>query len=145
MPFRRLIVAYDFSEPAARCLSYVAQLANKLDAELHLVHVHQNYEAPDVPAGVPWPTAEQTERYLLFLQDELRRAAEAVCPERIDKIRYHVLRGDPVRDLERAAAALAADLICVGATGKRAVERLLLGSVAQSILRTSPVPVLSVH
>jgi nucleotide-binding universal stress UspA family protein len=57
----------------------------------------------------------------------------------------HVVRGNPVRRIEALAEQLGASCICIGSTGKGAVQRLLLGSVSQSIVRTSRIPVLTVH
>lgn len=146
MPFRKILVAYDFSEPAGRAFEYGAELATKLGAELHLVHVHQSYELKGtVRTGVPWPTTEQTERYLRFLGEELRSIARRAAPQAADKIVYHLVCGDALPTLQKLAQEVSADLICIGSTGKGAIARMLLGSVTQSMLRNSEVPVLSVH
>jgi nucleotide-binding universal stress UspA family protein len=146
MTFRHILVAHDFSDPANRTLLFASRLATRLGSQLHLIHVHPDYEAPSANGpGVPWPSADQTERYVRFLQEELRRTAQAVVPELADKITYHVVRGDPVKGIETAAERVGAELICVGSTGKGAVERVLLGSIAQRILRSSKVPVLTIH
>ena len=57
----------------------------------------------------------------------------------------HIVRGDPAKRILAVAEEIGADMICVGATGKGGVQRLLLGSVSQHVLRTSKVPVLVVH
>lgn len=147
MTIKTILAAYDFSDPATRALKEAVRLSKELGAALHLVHVHVDiYTTPDVPAaGVPWPSADQVERYIQFLHQELARAAHAAAPETADKIQIHVVRGDPVRSLLACADRVGADLICVGSTGKGAVQRLLLGSVTQSVLRTSKTPVLTVH
>ena len=147
MTIKTILVAYDFSEPADRALKEAARLSKELGAALHLVHVHVDiYTTPDVPAaGVPWPSAGQVERYLQFLNHELRRAAQVTAPEIADKVQIHVVRGDPVRSVLACADRIGADLICVGSTGKGAVQRALLGSVTQSILRSSKAAVLTVH
>jgi nucleotide-binding universal stress UspA family protein len=61
------------------------------------------------------------------------------------EVPIHVVRGDAVKRILAVAAEISADLICVGATGKGAAQRLLLGSVSEYLLRTSSVPVLVVH
>jgi len=147
MTFRKILLAYDFSEPANRALLFAAELATKLGAELHLLHVHVDiYDGRSEPAaGIPWASQDQTDRYMRFLHSELHNSARAVVAELADKLTYHVVRGDPVKRIEAMAEELGADLICLGSTGKGAVARVLLGSVAQLVLRTSKVPVLSVH
>jgi nucleotide-binding universal stress UspA family protein len=57
----------------------------------------------------------------------------------------HVVRGEPIKRIEARVQEIGADVLCVGSTGKGAVQRALLGSISQRILRTSPVPVLTVH
>jgi nucleotide-binding universal stress UspA family protein len=57
----------------------------------------------------------------------------------------HVVRGEPIKRIDALRQEIGADLIAVGSTGKGAVERALLGSVSQRIVRSSPVPVLTVH
>ena len=147
MSFQNILVPFDFSEPAGRALKLAGQLAPKLGAKLEVVHVHVDlYDGRSQPqAGIPWPTQEQTERYMRFLHEELHRACQTLLPNQADTISYHVVRGDPVKRIEALAKETDADMICLGSTGKGAVARLLLGSVSQKIVRESSVPVLTVH
>jgi len=147
MSFQRILVACDFSAPASRALAYAYGLSQKLGSALEVVHVHPElYDARgDATLGLPWPSTEQTDRYLRFLNEELKRTLQGVAPELAEKARCHILRGEPVRRILALAEELGADLICVASTGKNGVERVLMGSVSQSLLRESAVPVLVVH
>jgi nucleotide-binding universal stress UspA family protein len=147
MVFRTILVAHDFSEPADRALSMAAHFAQTLHAKLHILHVHKDlYDGrADDAAGIPWPTTEQTARYLRFLHEELLRVVRNVAPELQAEISYHVLRGEPEKRIAATADEIEADLICLGSTGKGAVDRTLMGSVSQRIVRTSKIPVLTVH
>jgi nucleotide-binding universal stress UspA family protein len=145
---KKILVAHDFSDPASRALVFAADLAAQLGAEVELLHVHPDvYDGHSDPSlGLPWPAPDQVERYLRFLDSELERAAiTALGPERGRKLKRHVVRGEPAKRIAGQAKELGADLLCVGSTGKGAVERVLLGSVSQRILRTSEIPVLTVH
>ena len=147
MTIKRIVVAHDFSAPADRALAFAAELARSTGAALEVVHVHPDvYDGHSEPSlGIPWPTEGQEERYLRFLEQELLRAVRAVLGDEVESVRRHVVRGDPVKRVQAVTKEVGGDLICVGSTGKGAVERLLLGSVSQLILRTSDVPVLIVH
>lgn len=147
MAIKTVLVAHDFSDPSNRALLFAAELSKKLGATIQVVHVHPDvYDGHSDPAlGLPWPTPAQEERYLKFLDTEVERAVSAVLGEESKGIKHHILRGDPVKRIAGLAKELGADLICLGSTGKGAVERVLLGSVSQLLLRTSPVPVLTVH
>jgi len=147
MRFTKVLVAHDFSEPANRALSFAAGLAEKVGASLEVVHVHPDvYDGHgDAALGTPWPSQDQEERYLRFLDEELARVVEAILGGAAAKVVRHVVRGDPIKRIVALRQEIGADLLAVGSTGKGAVERALLGSVSQRIVRTSAVPVLTVH
>jgi nucleotide-binding universal stress UspA family protein len=146
MTIAKILVAHDFSDTATRALRYAARLARDIGATLEIGLVYPDiydgrYDAslvlPDSPPG-------QGERYLRFLEEELKRIAITTLAAEGANIRCHVRRGDPVKQLEELAREIGADVICVGATGKGAVQRVVLGSVSQLVLRSSQVPVLVV-
>lgn len=147
MRFTKVLVAHDFSEPANRALAFASQLAEKVGASVEVVHVHPDvYDGHgDAALGTPWPSPDQEERYLRFLDEELARVVRNVIGARADGVARHILRGEPFRRIEALRDEIGADVIAVGSTGKGAVERALLGSISQRIVRTSPVPVLTVH
>jgi nucleotide-binding universal stress UspA family protein len=147
MQLSKILVAHDFSEPANRALGFALGFARRLGATLEVVHVHPDvYDGHSDPAlGTPWPTPEQEQRYLRFLDQELARVIGLAIGAAGDDVARHVVRGNPVKRIEELAAQLGASVICIGSTGKGAVQRLLLGSVSQSIVRSSRIPVLTVH
>jgi len=110
-----------------------------------MVHVYQDVEGSAGSWEGPWPHADQVERYIRFLRQELRDAARDVLGDRADAVSMHVERGDPVKRLNACAEQLHADMVVIGATGKRVGQRLVLGSVSESVMRTSRVPVAVVH
>lgn len=147
MKLSKILVAHDFSQPADRALQFAATLADRLGAELHVVHVHPDvYDGHSEAAlGTPWPQHDQEERYLRFLDQEVERAITSVLGDGAAKVTRHIVRGDPVKRIESLAGEIGADALCLGSTGKGAVDRVLLGSVSQRVVRSSPVPVLTVH
>jgi len=144
---KKILVAHDFSPPADRALAFAASLADKVGAAIEVVHIHPElyggYGDPSV--GVPWPTPEQGERYLRFLESETQNAVQRVMGDKAASVKCHVARGEPAKRLVALAEELHADTICLGSTGKGAVERVLLGSVSERVLRTSKIPVITVH
>lgn len=143
MTFQKILVAFDFSEPSRRGLEFACQLARRGGGEINIVHVHpESYLAGGEPAlGTPWPTPEQSERYIRFLQSELEKLVPSDLTERVH---CEVRDGDPKALLLAEAKHLGSDLLCMGTTGKGAVERMLLGSVSQHIVRRCPIPVVTV-
>ena len=140
---RTIVVATDFSEHADHALDYAVELATRLGASLHLIHsIH-------IPAmGVH----EIGIAYNAMAIESMTRAAEAQLDARI--ARYHgrieieTARcevGDARDVIDRAAEQLGADLIVIGTHGRRGLKRMLLGSVAEAVVRTAPCPVLTVR
>jgi len=143
---RRILVAHDFSEPSNRALRFAATLARDVSAQIELVHVMPDLDdgRGELTLAVPPTMPGQGERYMRFLQEELERAVQQALPELAGKLPCHALRGDPVTRIEALAKEIGADIVCLGATGKGAVARVLLGSISQLVLRTSTLPVLIV-
>ncbi|MDO9116521.1 MAG: universal stress protein [Nitrospira sp.] len=121
----RLLAATDFSPDADQALQIVSTLARLTQAKVCVVHV----------AGKGMGR-KNGERKLNVLLDGLRRqglAVEGVC-----------LPGEPVETILSQAAGWEADLISVGTQGRRGLSRLILGSVAEGVLRRAGCPVLVV-
>jgi len=131
---RNVVCATDFSGPAETALLHALAIARAHDARLHLVHT--------------WDVAPYIERIAEMrasIERELAAELEATA-HRHEVPGVPILRalrrGHPPEEAIRLAIEVEADLLVVGTTGKRGVDRLLLGSVAERIARTSPVPVL---
>jgi nucleotide-binding universal stress UspA family protein len=142
---KKILVAHDFSDPANRALAFAADLAEQLGASVEIMHVHPDvYDGHSDPAlGLPWPAPDQLDRYMRFLDTELERVVRGVLGEA--PLKRHIVRGEPAKRIASMANEVGADVVCLGSTGKGAVERVLLGSVSQRVLRASPMPVLTVH
>jgi nucleotide-binding universal stress UspA family protein len=148
MTINKILATFDFSEAAGRALSYAHQLARATGARLEVVYVHPElYDGRGNPElGLPWPSAGQEERYLRFLAQELKSALTSLLgAEAAQEIVVHIEHGDPVKRMLATVDRYGIDLLCVGATGKGAMQRVMLGSVSESLLRRSTVPVLIVH
>ncbi|MFT3928560.1 MAG: universal stress protein [Myxococcales bacterium] len=141
--YQRVAVAYDFSEPARLALEFAAHVVRSTGGRIELIHVHPGVYWGELQPNFadPWPSPELAARYMRFLEAELRRV---VPSDLLERTRCHALEGDPKQAVLARAQDVHAELICVGATGKGGVERAMLGSVSHSIVRHSPVPVLTV-
>jgi nucleotide-binding universal stress UspA family protein len=147
MAIQTIAIAFDFSEPAGRALRWAQELAVLMHARLEIVQVYPDlYDGRgDVALGLPWPSAGQEDRYLRFLEQEVRGAAQILLGEDSASFGVRVVRGDPVKRFLAAAEEMRADLLVVGATGKGRVQRMMLGSVSEYLLRLSHVPVAVIH
>ncbi len=142
MTIRRILCPVDFSDLSERGLRYAVDLASQISAEVVLLYVHElsDYLVPPSPAALidMWPTALETARRDLVAL-AARYAGHGVTVSAV--VREGVARSEIVQ----AASDLDAQLIVIGAHGRGGMSRLLLGSVADRVLRRSPVPVLVVR
>lgn len=141
----RILVAFDFSAPARRALALAKDLGQAGGGRIDVVHVvHDPYEGLEhPPRDSLWGNTEETEGYLDSLRGRLKAEVEQVFGAS-SSTGIHVVRGDIDEEILALAKQLGADLVIVGTTGKRAVDRFLLGSVSSRVLHRSKIPVLTV-
>jgi nucleotide-binding universal stress UspA family protein len=141
MNFRRILIAVDGSPLAAHAADAGIELARSLGGELALIHVVDPAQcwAPElgVPAAELIQSAEQDARRLLA---EFRPRATLQGPPL-----EFVQVGKPAHEIVKAAREWPADLIVIASHGRGGISRLLLGSVAEGVIRHAPCPVLVVR
>lgn len=141
---RRILVPTDFSEPAEAALRYGKALAEEFGSTLHLMHV-----VPE-PYIYPWGTEISTMPLVDLLTSSETQAADRLKTLVDDtgalkgRVKTSTAIGTPVDKILQQVADDGIDLIVMGTHGRGAVGHLLLGSVAERIVRRSPVPVLTV-
>jgi nucleotide-binding universal stress UspA family protein len=142
--FRRILVPHDFSHQATVALKAAAQLAREHDGTLTVLHVVVPFYVPaDVPFGfaadaMPSPAAfvpEQRKR----LESLVRKALGADAP----RVAYRVDVGDASQCILDAARR--ADSIVMSTSGRSGLSHLLIGSVAEKVVRHANVPVLTIR
>lgn len=144
--FHRILVPVDFSETSNRALDAAVKLAQQLRSEMVLLHVGS---VPDYPlASIP-PEVGTVPRVMLEMYERLaaqqREALENLARDRVPADISHRLRvreGFPPEEILAEAAAEGCDLIVLGTHGRTGVSRVLMGSVAERVVRGSPVPVM---
>lgn len=130
---QRILVPTDFSRHADAALSHAVRFAHAFDGEVHLLTVQVPF-GPTSPLIDEFP--DETEA-----RNELMRLPTGDVPD-VRMVRRGITVGPTVIDY---AEENEIDLIVMGSHGRRGVPRLLLGSVAEEVLRASPCPVLIVH
>ena len=135
---KHILVPTDFGEPAERATEYALALAKKFEAKLTLMHV---YSIPTYgyAEGFAWPVEELGKA----AQKALETAVAAV-KQRSAGIESTLVMGAPWEQILLVAKQRAVDLIVMGTHGRRGLSRMFLGSVAERVVRMSPVPVLAI-
>jgi len=140
---KRVLVATDFSEFSDAALKYGLNLAKTFGASLHLLHV--------VTAPLPDPVRNCPTGVMGEMRDfeanARKRLASLVSPEELTASRVvaAAICGDPSDEIVRYAVGNDVDLIVCGTHGLRGWNRLMMGSVAEKLVRKAPCPVLTVH
>ncbi len=135
----------DFSEFSEHAIRYACELAEKFGAELHLLNVLQDYDA--VAPG----TGEAFTPFTDWLPELRKQSQEqlAAQPGPEWSLKVHVHRttrvGAPVDEIVKYAKEHHIDLIVQGTHGRKGIKHMLLGSVAENIVRYAPCPVLTVR
>jgi len=140
---RKILVATDFSSTADSAEKLAFQLARLLGAELHLIHVRVILEDPLM-----------AEEHQLEIE-RLMSSADEATKEAFDRTRggdreitveTHLVRSVSAAEaIVETASELECDLVVMGTHGRRGIKHLLLGSVAENVLRSVDIPVLTVR
>lgn len=144
---KTILAPTDFSEQADAAVAYAADLARKFDARLILLYVFDlplivgTYDEDlHVPGGVDPGKFESMGD---AAAGKLEALADRYEARGID-VEPRVVEGGPAPEIVKAARALEADLLVMGTHGRRGLDRWILGSVAASVVRSAPCPVLTV-
>jgi nucleotide-binding universal stress UspA family protein len=139
---RKILYPTDFSSYSNQAYFHAVALSESYCASLTIVHVHTSIVGLTVGAdmGIPFPGEAIAEE-----RDYLRRQLEQIRPlyARIP-VAHVLLEGDPAEEIIRYAMEERMDLIVMGTHGRTGLMRMLLGSVADKVLRGAPCSVLVV-
>jgi nucleotide-binding universal stress UspA family protein len=140
---RTILVPVDFGDASNAALDFAVDLVEGTDAKIYVLHT---FEIPFVglPDGVVAATAEVTSRLVNAAQ---RALDDTIARYKDRKVRLKALlkQGDAREVILAQVKEHDADLVCIGTHGRRGIARALIGSVAESVVRTCPVPVLTTH
>jgi nucleotide-binding universal stress UspA family protein len=135
MATKTIVFPTDFSTASDAALPHAESLAKSSGARLLIVHVEEPplaYGGGELYYGLPEPSSE---RILKMLEDV--RPKDPAVP-----FTHRLTMGDPAGEIVRIAGDEGAEMIVLGTHGRTGMTRLLMGSVAESIVRRAPCPVL---
>jgi nucleotide-binding universal stress UspA family protein len=138
---KKILVTTDFSDHSAAALDHAISLAEFHRAELHLLHVIEEGTPPAPRKGDARPASVQRR------EASARRQMARFIYEHIDEfttIRDAIRFGTPDIEFIRYAKENAIDLIVIATHGRTGLAHIVMGSVAERVVRSSPVPVLTV-
>jgi nucleotide-binding universal stress UspA family protein len=141
---KKILFATDFSECAKAAQNYAAAFAEQFHADLHVLHV-----LPDVALMVPeaGTSFSLPQNYMLDMKNEAQRSIDMLFPDakQREAVVRNVRMGNPFLEIVKYAEENQIDLIVIGTHGRGALMHLLMGSVAEKVVRKAGCPVLTVR
>lgn len=134
-----ILVAIDFQEASIEALAVARDLGKRLGMEVVILHVYA------MPVAV-YPGFEPI--YLSGLPEEIAKAAKQTTEQLASSsggLRSILRSGDPADEIIHAVEETKPAMVVLGTHGRKGLTHLLLGSVAERVVRMSPAPVLTVH
>jgi nucleotide-binding universal stress UspA family protein len=138
---KKILYPVELSPISEKIVDHVAFWVEKFGAEVHVIHV--------VPNPTDYATPYFSEWILLKTKAELLQEAErqlaAFCDAHLPQAKVSVLMGDPVEEIVNYVRKNGISLVIMGTHGRKGLDRVVLGSVANRVVRRSPVPVVTIN
>ena len=137
--YPRILFPLDLSHAAPKVAKHVVSVAQKYDAQVHVVYVIPSYHGPTFPS-YDKVMGEIKERTITAIDDFVDEHLQDLA-----RIEVHVAIGHTGRRILAYVDKHDISLVIMGTHGHSGVGKLFFGSVAQRVVQSSPVPVMTVH
>lgn len=143
---KRILVPLDFSPPSLKALDYAADFAKPLGADLYVLFVIEPiyYAVPDLAGAAAGSVGGLLDEQRKSAKQQLERLQARYARKNV-ALRTLQQTGTPYQAICDAAKTLKADLIVMSTHGRTGVSHMLMGSVAERVVRTAACPVLTIR
>jgi nucleotide-binding universal stress UspA family protein len=142
---KKILFPIDFTENSSIIFPYVLSVSEKYDGMIYLLHVVEDLSKWSSGYYIPQIS-------LARYQKEALKGAEKTmkrfCKEQLQgspNFQKRILSGDPVQEILRTIDSEGIDLVIMGTHGRKGLEHVFFGSVAENVVKKSPVPVLTIN
>ena len=141
--FKKILFPVDLSEVSPQIVPYVREMAAKFHSEVHLVFVARILQH-FTSIYVPHPSINKFEKELVEgAEKKLQEFTEEYFKDTPCKAK--VILGDAAQEVLNYVQSESIDLVIMGTHGRKGLEHIIFGSVAERVVKQSPVPVLTVN
>ena len=140
----KILFPCDLTDNSSKVLPYVLSMAEKYDSQIYLLHVVQDLQR----WGNVFIPHSSTEVYQKEAMQGAEKAMNRVCEEQLKacpNFKRIIVSGDPVSKILETIVSEGIDLLVMGTHGRKGLEHAIFGSVAENVVKKSPVPVLIVN
>ena len=141
---RKILFPCDLTENSFKILPYVLSISDKYNSTIYLLHVVQDLQKWGKDY-IPHPSMD---KYQKEAEEGAKKAMERFCEDQLQgcpNFQKRVLSGDPVTEILKTIDSENIDLVIMGTHGRKGLEHVIFGSVAENVVKKSPVPVLSIN
>jgi nucleotide-binding universal stress UspA family protein len=139
---KKILFACDLTENSSKILPYVLSVAEKYNAMIYLLHVIQELDT----WGSDYVFVPR--KFQQELAEGADNAMDRVCKEQLQgcpNFQRKIVTGDPATEILKMIESEGMDLVIMGTHGRKGLEHTIFGSVAENVVKKSPVPVLTVN
>ncbi|WP_419659920.1 universal stress protein [Desulfosarcina variabilis str. Montpellier] len=140
----KILFPVDLTENSSKLLPYVLSFSEKYNSTVYLLHVVQDLNKWG-KLYVPHPSMDKFQGEAI---DAAKKTLEHVCDDQLQSCPNFtkiVVAGDPADEILKAIETEGIDLLVMGTHGRRGLEHMLFGSVAEKVVKQSPIPVVSIN
>ena len=142
--FKKILFPVDLSESSPKLVPYVTTMAEKFGAEIHLLFVARVFEYFS-GIYVPHPSISKFEDEIVEgAKKRLKEFTEEYFSD-LPGTKAEVVPGDISEEILKYTGSKGIDLLILGTHGRKGLEKVVFGSVAERVAKASPVPVLLVN
>lgn len=141
---KKILFPSDFSENSTKILPYVLSVSEKYNSTIYLLHVAQDL----LKWGgfyIPHPSLNLFQKEVL---ESAEKAMDRICEEQLQgcpNFQRMIISGEPAVEILKTIESEGIDLVVMGTHGRKGLEHTIFGSVAENVVKKSPVPVLIIN
>jgi nucleotide-binding universal stress UspA family protein len=141
---KKILFPLDLTENSSKILPYVLSVSEKYNSQIYLLHVVQDLNKWG-KLYVPHPSMDKFQEEAI---QSAKKAMDKICENQLQScpnFQKKVVSGDTVDEILKIIESESIDLLIMGTHGRKGLEHVIFGSVAENGVKKSPVPVLSIN
>jgi nucleotide-binding universal stress UspA family protein len=144
---KKILFPIDFTENSSKFPPYVVSICEKYNSMIYLLHVVQDFHSfgSDYIDDIPH---DELDRFQKEVGEAAKMAMERVCKEQLEgcpNLQMRVMSGDPASEILKVIDSEGIDLVIMGTHGRKGLQQVIFGSVAENVVKKSLVPVLTIN
>ena len=139
----KILFPCDFSRNSSKILPYVLSIAEKYNSQVYILYVDELHEWGG--HFIPHPSIETLQKEALKAAE---KAMDKICEEQLEScpnFQRKIVSGEPATEILKLIESEDIDMVVMGTHGRKGMEHAIFGSVAENVVKKSPVPVLVVN